>query len=264
MNIDNEIGLYLLTPVFGIFIGSIVNAVSNHFLNTGILPYGSPIFSGHLRALAPITLIKALNFIFSSGPKPDETRPRERYELFTELLCGLGVPALYLKFGFTPGFFVLTLFSMALLAIFRIDLEKMIIPDAISLNGIWLGFLLSSFDLIPFVDWKFSVYGILVGAAILYVPAYLYRLIKGSDGLGGGDIKLMAMVGAFTGVQGVIFTLFVASLSGCLAGLIGFLYKRISSNSLIPFGPFISSSAILYIFLGRTIICDFFGLPDYF
>ena len=89
-------------------------------------------------------------------------------------------------------------------------------------------------------------------------------MIKGSDGLGGGDIKLMAMVGTFTGVQGVIFTLFVASLSGCIAGLIGFFYKRISSDSLIPFGPFISSSRDFVYISWEDNNCDFLRLPDYF
>lgn len=228
MNNAYSTGSYLLVFSLGILVGRLVNLVSHHFLVRNLEQNGHTL---HLRK-----------------------------ELAVELICGLGFPALFAKFGFSPVFIVLAAFCSALFAILLIDMEKMIIPDAISLNGIVLGFLISSCELIPSMDWKTSLYGIVLGAAILYAPAYLFRLITGVDGLGGGDIKLMAMVGAFTGLQGVVFTLIIASLAGCLVGMIGVLYKRISQNSLIPFGPFISCSAILYTFIGKTLIENFFSL----
>lgn len=228
MNSAYSIGSYVLVFLLGILVGRLVSLVFHYFVERNLDPNGN---NGH-----------------------------SRKELAVKLISGLGFVALFAKIGFSPVFFVLAAFCSALFAILLIDMEKMIIPDAISLNGIVLGLLISSCELIPPMDWKTSLYGIVLGAAILYTPAYLFKLITGGDGLGGGDVKLMAMVGAFTGVQGVVFTLIIASLTGCLVGMIGGLYKRISQNSLIPFGPFISCSAILYIFIGKTLIENFFRL----
>ena len=264
MNLLEEIVQYFAAIIFGIFVGAVVNAISRYFLSRSSTTLQSLPTSEFLRALIPVTSFRATYSIFRRDPNSTDTKPHSYSDVLVEIGCGIGVLALFVKFHPTPTFFANVAFCAALSAIFRIDLEGMIIPDAISLSGVWGGFMLSWFGAISSMDWKASLYGILFGAAILYVPAYLYRLIKGSDGLGGGDVKLMAMVGAFTGVQGVIFTLFVASLSGCLVGVIGFLYKRISSNSLIPFGPFISCAAILYIFFGQTIICLFLSISDYF
>ena len=264
MHVLEEIAQHFTAIVFGLLVGAVVNAVSRYFLNRSSTELQSPSIPESLRGLVPLTVIKAANLISRKDLGLADTKPLLYGDVGVELVCGLGALALFVKFHPVSVFFTNATFCAALLAIFKIDLEGMIIPDAISLNGIWVGFMLSWFGIIASMDWKSSLCGILLGAAILYVPAYIYRLIKGSDGLGGGDVKLMAMVGAFTGAQGIIFTLFVASLSGCVVGLIGFLYKRISSNSLIPFGPFISCAAILYIFFGQTIISLFLGLTDYF
>ncbi len=265
MDVIEEIAQYFVATVFGFLVGAVVNAVSRYFLSRSSTALKGSSTLRFLRVLIPVTAIKTVKLIFGKGLiSAADTKPQLYSDVVVELVCGFGTLALFVKFYPAPVFFTNIAFCAALLAIFRIDLGEMIIPDAISLNSVWVGFMLSWFGAISSMDWKSSLCGILLGAAILYVPAYLYRMIKGSDGLGGGDVKLMAMVGAFTGAQGVIFTLFVASLSGCLVGLIGFLYKRISSNSLIPFGPFISCAAILYIFFGQTIIDHFLSLTDYF
>jgi leader peptidase (prepilin peptidase)/N-methyltransferase len=83
-------------------------------------------------------------------------------------------------------------------------------------------------------------------------------LFKGKDGLGGGDIKLFAMIGSFTGAHGVLFTIFLASLTGYLFGAARTFFQRISSDASIPFGPFISSAAIIYILWGKTVIDNYF------
>ncbi|MCL5125764.1 MAG: A24 family peptidase [Deltaproteobacteria bacterium] len=260
MKIVFGIAQYLMAFILGVIVGSLVNAVSRHFLNGHSNTNDGWTQLRSLKALLPITVVTLVDSFSQEKLTPDRSIGCTRNEVIVELICGIGSVAIFIKFGFSSSFFALIFFCASLLAIFRIDLDKMIIPDAISVNGVWLGFLLSATGSIPYMDWKLSLYGTVSGAVILYVPAYAYRLIRGSDGLGGGDIKLMSMVGAFTGIQGVIFTLFVASLAGCLVGLTGFIYRRISANSLIPFGPFISSSAIMYVFFGQTIIHDFFDL----
>ncbi|MGC8605554.1 MAG: prepilin peptidase, partial [Desulfomonilaceae bacterium] len=222
----STIMLHFVAFLFGLIVGTIVNTLSQHFIHRSAPILEDSSFPGFMNVLKPKAAIGVTNFVFKMRTCQNMTKSHTSSELTMEIICGIGSIALFRKFGFTPPFFAMALFCTALLAIFRIDFEQMIIPDAISLNGIWLGFLLSFWDAIPSMDWKSSAYGILIGGAFLYIPAYLYRMIKGSDGLGGGDIKLMAMVGAFTGAQGVIFTLFLASLFGSLAGLLSFMYKR--------------------------------------
>ncbi|MGC8660381.1 MAG: prepilin peptidase [Desulfomonilaceae bacterium] len=251
---------YAMAFGLGVVVGTIVNVVSRHFLNSDSNGRNSKPQSQNLKAFLPVIARILLHPVSRQQSNPDGVTRYTRSEFMIELICGAGSVAIFDKVGFSSSFFALAFFCASLLAIFRIDLKKMIIPDAISVNGVWLGFLLSTLGSIPSMDWKSSLYGMVSGVVMLYIPAYAYRLIKGSDGLGGGDIKLMSMVGAFTGIQGVTFTLFVASLAGSLVGLTGFMYRRISANSLIPFGPFISSSAIIYVFWGQTIIHELLDL----
>jgi prepilin signal peptidase PulO-like enzyme (type II secretory pathway) len=249
---------------FGVFIGSVVNRITRYFLNEIARADERALTSSKSISLQSVSSIHLARIFLCRTIDSHNLKHDIRKEVMVELICGIGSFSIFLKFGLSPVLFTLILFLAMLIAIFRIDMEKMIIPDIISLTGVLFGFLLSSLEFLPDMNWKSSVGGVLLGATILYVPAYLYKLIKGADGLGGGDVKLMAMVGAFTGIEGMIFTLFVASFTGCLVGLIGALYKRISSDSLIPFGPFISSAAILYVLLGKIIITDFLHFPEVF
>jgi leader peptidase (prepilin peptidase)/N-methyltransferase len=97
--------------------------------------------------------------------------------------------------------------------------------------------------------------GILFGGGTLYFVALVYYLLKKQEGMGGGDIKLLAMIGAATGVNGVFFTIFTGSLIGTLAGVGVMLHTRLFDSKLkIAFGPFLSAGAIAYIFWGEQLI----------
>jgi leader peptidase (prepilin peptidase)/N-methyltransferase len=171
--------------------------------------------------------------------------------------------ALYVKWGFTPATGVFSIFAAALVAIFWIDLDHMIIPDAISLNCIPIGVAAAVGGLLPGMDWKYSLVGTVLGAVVLYVPAVLYERIRGTEGLGGGDVKLLAMIGAFTGPYGVMFVLFLSSTVGSLFGLVGMAALKTESTAPIPFGPFLSAAAVAYLFAGPEIIEWLFGLSLY-
>jgi len=146
-----------------------------------------------------------------------------------------------------------------MLTIFWIDLDHMIIPDVISLTGIVLGIAVASAGYISGMDWRFSLLGAGLGVAALYVPALVYEKLRGIEGLGGGDVKLLAMIGAFTGPYGVIFVLFCASLAGSIGAFVSMSVRRIESTTPIPFGPFLTAAAVFYVFAGREIIDYFFG-----
>jgi leader peptidase (prepilin peptidase) / N-methyltransferase len=169
-----------------------------------------------------------------------------------EFINGALTLALFLKFG--PGliFAILFLLCSALVVITFIDLEHQIIPDSITLPGIVIGFVLSFF--IPGHSWLNSLLGILAGGGSLLLVAYGYQAIAKKDGMGGGDIKLLAMLGAFFGWKAVLFIIFASSVVGSLLGIGLMLVQKKDSTLAIPFGPYLASAAILYIFYGSKII----------
>ena len=173
-----------------------------------------------------------------------------RYML-VEIMGGAFALLAYLKFGPTPQGVTLYVFVVSLLIITYIDIDHQIIPDIITLPGIPVGFLASF--ILPNLSYKQSLMGILIGGGSLYLVAWLYFVIKKKEGMGGGDIKLLAMIGAFIGWQGVLYTIFVASAVGTVSGILVMLRRQKGLKLAIPFGPFLSIGAISYIFLVQSL-----------
>jgi leader peptidase (prepilin peptidase)/N-methyltransferase len=125
-------------------------------------------------------------------------------------------------------------------------------PDVISLPGIIIGFVSSFF--LPWLGWQNSLIGIIAGGGSLLLVAYVYQLLTKKEGMGGGDIKLLAMMGAFLGWMAIPFIIFASSLVGSVIGITLMLVQKKDSKLAIPFGPFLAFGAILYVFYGRQII----------
>ena len=174
-----------------------------------------------------------------------------RYPL-VELITGILAIAILFLFGLTLEGLVYFIFISSLLVITFIDIDHKIIPDIITLPGIPIG-LLASFVLsaMTFIS---SLVGLLVGGGSLLLVACVYSLITHKEGMGGGDIKLLGMIGAFLGWKGVIFTIFAASLTGTLVGIILMLQKGKNLKFAIPFGPFLSIGAMSYVFFGERVM----------
>ncbi|MCL5966597.1 MAG: prepilin peptidase [Deltaproteobacteria bacterium] len=163
-----------------------------------------------------------------------------------ETLTALGYAAFALLDG--PGLPLLRdlLFFSLLVPIVFIDIDHRIIPDELSLGGAAAGLLLS---FLPGGDWKGSVAGGLVGGGVLYGTAAAYRRIAGREGMGGGDIKLIAMIGAFLGWKGALFSIFAGSLLGVAGGLFAMRKGHDGLKTAIPFGPFLCAAALAARFL---------------
>ena len=174
-----------------------------------------------------------------------------RYPL-VELMTGILAIAILFMFGLTLEGVVYFAFISSLLVITFIDIDHKIIPDIISLPGIPIG-LAASFVL-PDITFKSSLIGLLVGGGSLLLVAWTYSLITHKEGMGGGDIKLLGMIGTFIGWKGVIFTIFAASLAGTLVGIIVMLLKGKNLKFAIPFGPFLSIGAMSYVFFGEKVM----------
>jgi leader peptidase (prepilin peptidase)/N-methyltransferase len=180
---------------------------------------------------------------------------RERISLqypLVELLTALIALFLSWKFGLSLKFLCSFIFVCALTVITFVDLDHQIIPDIITLPGIPLLFLAAVFAME--VPWLEAALGILIGGGILYAIAFGYELIAKREGMGGGDIKLLAMLGAFFGWKSLFFILLVSSFTGAVVGIAVMLIKGKDMKYAVPFGPFLSLAAFAYIFFGDAFI----------
>jgi leader peptidase (prepilin peptidase)/N-methyltransferase len=169
-----------------------------------------------------------------------------------EGVTGLSSLLLFLRYGPSLSYLIYFLFVAALIVITAIDLYHQIIPDVISLPGMGVG-LLSSLILSD-IDFLNSLLGILLGGGSLFLVGTLYQWIFKREGMGGGDVKLLAMIGAFLGWKAVILTILISSLVGSLVGVMIIVLKGKDFKYAIPFGPFLSLGAVISLFLGESII----------
>jgi leader peptidase (prepilin peptidase)/N-methyltransferase len=164
----------------------------------------------------------------------------------------------YLKFGLNFEAFIYYAFIASLLVVTFIDLDHRIIPDVITLPGIPICFAASF--VLPTITYLESILGILVGGGSLFLVAWVYQLLTKKEGMGGGDIKLLSLIGAIIGWKGVLFTIFVASAVGTLSGMIVMLKTRKGMKLAVPFGPFLAIGSIAYIFFGPQLIVWYLNL----
>jgi leader peptidase (prepilin peptidase)/N-methyltransferase len=142
----------------------------------------------------------------------------------------------------------LVFFSLLVPIVF-IDIDHRIIPDELSLGGLAAGILLS---FLPGGDWKGSLAGGLLGGGLLFLTAAVYHKVTGIEGLGGGDIKLVAMIGAFLGWKGALFTIFFGSLLGVGGGVFAMRKGSEGLKTAIPYGPYLCAAALIARFLGDS------------
>ncbi|MDF1535211.1 MAG: prepilin peptidase [bacterium] len=175
-----------------------------------------------------------------------------------EALTGLLFAGVVARFGIGPMTIPLLLFAWALVVITVIDLDHRIIPDAISLPGTVAGLAVSFLPGTPRpLD---ALIGCAAGAGFLFFVLYAYEKIMGDEGMGMGDVKLMAMIGAFLGWQALPVTVMVSSLTGSLTGVGFALAKGEPVRKFpVPFGPFLALGAIVHMFFGVEILLWYLG-----
>jgi leader peptidase (prepilin peptidase)/N-methyltransferase len=168
-----------------------------------------------------------------------------------ELLTGALSVLLFLHYSLAE-YFIYFVFFCSLLVVTFIDLKYQLIPDLISLPGIGVGFLASFF--LPRITYLDSLLGIALGGGSLYLVAYVYYKITKVDGMGGGDVKLLAMIGAFLGGKAVVVTIFISALIGSLVGITVMIVKNKDRKHAIPYGPFLSTGAMISLFWGDALL----------
>jgi leader peptidase (prepilin peptidase)/N-methyltransferase len=260
-NSDPTLLLSIITFIFGSLLGS--------FLNVCIarIPKGEsivhpPSHCPHCKKEIPLyDNIPLLSYLFLLGRcRFCRGRISPRY-FFVELLMGALTVALLFRFGLSSAFFIYVVFAAALIVISFIDLAVRIVPDVISLPGIGFG-LLASLLQHPWPTDHVSIppspisslLGALVGGGILLLVAWLYELFTGGEGMGGGDVKLLAMIGAFLGWPAIPLALFFASLSGSVIGIILMTRAGAGGKYALPFAPFLCLGALFHLFFGEAVV----------
>jgi len=168
-----------------------------------------------------------------------------------EALTGLLSLALFIRYGLSYQYILYLLFIATLLTITFIDLQHKIIPDVLSLPGIIVGWTASF--VLAHISWLDSLIGIIAGGGSLFLVAFTYERITGKEGMGGGDIKLLAMIGAWMGWRSLPLIVLISSVTGAVIGLTFILLAGKGYRFRIPFGPFLSFGTLFYFFFGNEL-----------
>ena len=245
-----------VVAVFGLLIGSFLNAVIHRVpRKQSIVSPGSQCPScGY--ALRWYDNIPILSYVMLGGRCRRCRKPISIRYPIVELITAAVFVAHYFVFGWTPLLAVRLLFAASLVALFAIDLEHHLLPDVITLPGIVVGLVASVFLPPGAVE---SLIGILIGGGVLWLIGEAYFRYSGEEGMGGGDVKMLAMIGAFLGWKLVLVTLVLSSVAGSVLGLMIIAIKRGSMKYALPFGTFLALGALAASLVGEQIVTWYAG-----
>lgn len=246
-----KILVYLLTFIFGSVFGSFLNVCIYRIPRDISIVFPSSFCPNCKKNIPFYFNIPIFGYLILKGKcKYCKSEISLRYP-FVEALTGIFALLCYhswdLKIAIIHFFFLSTL-----IVITFIDFDSQLIPDIISLPAIVISFLLSIF----IFDRSFiqTITATIIGGGIFWIIGKTYELIAKREGLGGGDVKLMAFFGAYLGLKSIFFIIFVSSLIGTIYGLFLMALKGKKTTHAIPYGPFLSFGAFLYLFFGDKII----------
>jgi leader peptidase (prepilin peptidase) / N-methyltransferase len=249
---------YLIAFFFGAIVGSFLNVCIHRLPKHESVVWPASHCPSCAGPIAVYDNIPILSYFFLGGRcRTCRALISPRYPII-ELANGVGYGIILWQFGLGwPSAAYALLFS-ALLVISAIDLSHQIIPDRITLPGIVLGLLCASMILpVGLLD---SVLGVLVGGGLLWALAWASPYLFGREGMGGGDIKLLAMIGAFLGWKPVLLTIMVGALVGSVIGLGLIALKVMRRDQYLPFGPFLALGAVVSLFFYRELLTWYLGL----
>ena len=187
-----------------------------------------------------------------------------RYPLI-EALTGILSALVAWKFGFGWPALAAMILTWYLVALTFIDIDHQLLPDSLTLTLLWLGLFLSLTAIdspgsaIP-VDVRSSLIGAIAGYVSLWSVYHLFRLLTGKEGMGYGDFKLFAALGAWLGWQMLLPVILIAALVGAVVGIIMITLRGQNRSTPIPFGPFLAASGWLMLMTGHGLVAGYFGL----
>jgi leader peptidase (prepilin peptidase)/N-methyltransferase len=246
-----------LAALFGAVFGSFLNVCIYRLPRAQSIVFNRSMCTACQRQLAWFENIPIVGYVVLGGRcRTCRERIALRY-LLVEVLTTLMFGAAWMYYG--PGWLLASrlVFGCALVVLFAIDLEHQLLPNVITLPGIVAGVVFSFFTE---PGWQASLIGVLLGGGILSAIAAIYYRVRREEGLGGGDIKMLSMIGAFLGWQAVLLTLFLASIAGALTGLALMATGRSGPKHALPFGTFLAMGAACAATVGPAFIAWYVSL----
>ena len=246
-----HLAAYLIVITVGLLFGSFTNVIIARMpVGESIVfpPSHCPHCNKQLRA---VDLVPVFSYLFLRGHcRYCQQTISIRYPL-VEVLCALLFMIVYLRWGLTMTTVSGCVFSVILLSAAFIDLDHGIIPDILTYPGMVIGLMLS-FKTLGFLP---ALYGTLAFGGLMFAVAFISK-----GGMGGGDVKLAGVIGAFTGITGSAVTLLMASLLGAIFGLGVMAVKKTGRKTPIKFGPFLAMSAYIAFLFADAIASWYLGL----
>ncbi len=246
----------VLLAVWGLAVGSFLN-VCIHRLPTGqsvVRPPSHCPACGH--RLAWFENVPVLAYLVLRGRcRQCGARISPMYPLVELATAGVFVGT-YLMVGLGPLLVPRLVFASAMIVLFMIDLQHRLLPNVITVTGIVLGFV---FSLTAPPGWRASLIGIVAGGGVLLLIAKSYEWLRKEEGLGMGDVKMLAMIGAFLGWQLMLVTLVLSSVAGSLVGILLIATRRGSMKYALPFGTFLALGALAAAAFGDRLLAWYLG-----
>ncbi len=195
--------------------------------------------------------IPLFSYLFLKGKCPYcKKKIPLRYPIVESITCVLSI-IVAARFGISPQTAALLPLTWGLIALVFIDFDHLLLPDVITLPLLWLGLLFNAFHV--FTNASSAIIGAAAGYVTLFVIAWVFKLIRGIEGMGQGDFKLAALFGAWVGWAMLPFVIFIAALFGAIFGIIFLAWKKYSLRHPLPFGPYLAVAGWVAIMWGGHI-----------
>ncbi|OLC68636.1 MAG: prepilin peptidase, partial [Betaproteobacteria bacterium 13_1_40CM_4_64_4] len=204
--------------------------------------------------IAAFENIPVLSFLFLRGRCSACAAPISGRYPTIELLTGALTIAAVLRFGVTPSAAAACLLIWALIALTFIDFDTQLLPDSLTLPLLWGGLLANVARLVPGVSLRDAVVGAIAGYVSLWTIYWLFKLIRGKEGMGYGDFKLLAALGAWLGWQMLPLIVLLSSFVGAIIGIGLVVFKGRDHQIPLAFGPYLAIAGVIALFFGRSLI----------
>jgi leader peptidase (prepilin peptidase) / N-methyltransferase len=250
------IGLALLVVFLGLIVGSFLNVCIYRLPRRESVNWPGSHCTSCNRSLSWYENIPLVSWMALGGRCRTCRTPISAAYPIVEAVTGLVFLAAFLLYGLTPIFLVRVAFACAMIVLFVIDLRHRILPNVITVPGIVVGFA-ASLWLPP--GWLSSLLGLVIGGGVLFLIGEIYYRTRGVEGMGMGDVKMLAMIGAFLGWPLMILTLILASFAGSLFGGVMIASGRGGMKAALPFGTFLAVGALIAAVAGDPIVTWYLG-----
>lgn len=206
--------------------------------------------------IKPWQNIPVISYLWLKGKCANcKTAISPRYPSVELITALLGLLVAY-EFGATWQCAALLLFSYFLVALTLIDMDEYLLPDSLTLPLVWVGLFANSFSL--FTSLENAVYGAMAGYLSLWSIYWLFKIVTGKEGMGFGDFKLLAAIGAFLGWQALPVVILLSSVVGAVVGILGIIILGRDKNIAIPFGPYLAAAGFIAALWGNDLTTAYF------